>query len=79
MTLPNSSSVGLHESLGFKPIGIYRDVGHKLGRWHDVGWWQLPLGEREAPPGTPTPLPDAVGSPVWAEAMESGLGLLKQK
>ena len=37
ITLPNPAGVGLHESLGFKPIGIYRDVGHKLGRWHDVG------------------------------------------
>src|SRR5205085_974289 len=41
ITLPNPASVGLHESLGFFPIGIYREVGFKLEQWHDVGWWQL--------------------------------------
>jgi phosphinothricin acetyltransferase len=43
ITLPNEASVGLHESLGFKPIGIYRRVGYKMGAWRDVGWWQLEL------------------------------------
>ncbi len=75
--MPNPASVALHESVGFKPIGVYRDVGYKLDRWHDVGWWQLPLGEHDGPPGIPVALPDAVGSPAWTEAMESGLGLLK--
>lgn len=40
IALPNEGSVGLHESMGFKPIGIYREFGRKFGRWHDVGWWQ---------------------------------------
>jgi phosphinothricin acetyltransferase len=40
IALPNPASVGLHESIGFEPVGIYREVGLKFGRWHDVGWWQ---------------------------------------
>jgi L-amino acid N-acyltransferase YncA len=44
ITLPNAASVGLHESLGFEPVGVYRNIGWKLGAWHDVGWWQLALG-----------------------------------
>jgi L-amino acid N-acyltransferase YncA len=43
ITLPNEASVGLHESMGFKPIAVYRAVGYKLGRWLDVGWWQFDL------------------------------------
>lgn len=43
ITLPNEKSVALHEAVGFKPVGIYREVGFKLGRWYDVGWWQLLL------------------------------------
>ena len=43
ITLPNPASVGLHEAVGFQPVGIYRHVGYKLGAWHDVGWWQLAL------------------------------------
>ena len=47
ITLPNPASVGLHERYGFAHVGTYADVGFKLGRWHDVGWWSLAL--REAP------------------------------
>ncbi len=51
IVLPNPASVALHESLGFKPVGIYRGVGFKLGAWHDVGWWHYPL--RDLPPTPP--------------------------
>ena len=40
ITLPNPASVGLHEALGFQHLGTYKEVGHKFGRWLDVGWWQ---------------------------------------
>ena len=54
ITLPNAGSVGLHEALGFRPVGVYPAVGWKLGAWRDVGWWQLPL--RELPPAPSPPL-----------------------
>jgi phosphinothricin acetyltransferase len=54
VTLPNEGSVGLHESLGFEPVGIYREIGWKAGEWWDVGWWQLDLGK---PAGDPPPEP----------------------
>jgi L-amino acid N-acyltransferase YncA len=44
VTLPNDASVGLHEALGFEPVGVYRNIGWKFGAWRDVGWWQLALG-----------------------------------
>jgi L-amino acid N-acyltransferase YncA len=40
VALPNPASVGLHEAMGFTPVGVYREVGWKLGGWRDVGWWQ---------------------------------------
>ena len=40
IALPNDASIGLHEAMGFAPVGIYREVGWKLGGWRDVGWWQ---------------------------------------
>lgn len=40
IALPNAASVGLHEAMGFTPVGIYREVGWKMGSWRDVGWWQ---------------------------------------
>lgn len=43
IALPNEASVGLHEAMGFEPVGIYREVGRKFDAWHDVGWWQRQL------------------------------------
>lgn len=43
VTLPNPASVRLHESVGFEFVGRVREAGHKLGGWHDVGFWQLML------------------------------------
>lgn len=40
IALPNEASIGLHEAMGFTPVGVYREVGWKLGGWRDVGWWQ---------------------------------------
>lgn len=43
ITLPNASSVGLHEAMGFRPVGVYEGVGFKHGEWRDVVWLQLNL------------------------------------
>jgi L-amino acid N-acyltransferase YncA len=43
ITLPNLASVALHESLGFAPIGVFKQIGFKLGEWHDVAWLHLRL------------------------------------
>ncbi|HEX8238903.1 MAG TPA: GNAT family N-acetyltransferase [Allosphingosinicella sp.] len=59
ITLPNEASVRLHERLGFEWAGIYRQVGWKLGAWHDVGLWQRALAKAGTPPEEPiqAPLP----------------------
>jgi L-amino acid N-acyltransferase YncA len=53
IALPNPASVRLHESVGFRPVGVYERIGWKQGRWHDVGWWQAQLREPEEPPREP--------------------------
>jgi len=53
ITLPNDASVALHEAVGFQPVGIYRQLGHKFGAWHDVGWWQARLAPASAEPQEP--------------------------
>ena len=53
ITLPNEASIALHRGLGFEPVGIYQRVGYKLGRWHDVSWWQLTLRPADDFPSAP--------------------------
>lgn len=43
VTLPNEASVRLHESIGFRKVGDFREVGRKFDAWHDVGFWQIDL------------------------------------
>lgn len=45
IALPNAASVGLHESLGFRKVAHFEQVGRKFGRWIDVGYWQLAMPE----------------------------------
>ncbi len=42
-TLPNPASQALHARFGFKPIGIYSEVGRKFGRYWDVAWMERPV------------------------------------
>jgi L-amino acid N-acyltransferase YncA len=65
ITLPNAASVGLHESLGFVPVGVYPAVGWKLGAWRDVGWWRLPLQELVPTPAPPLSTAEAQSLPAW--------------
>jgi phosphinothricin acetyltransferase len=69
ITLPNPASVALHESVGFRPLGVCRGVGYKLGSWHDVGWWYRDLRPRAEAPEPPLALPAVVGTREWDEAL----------
>ena len=40
IVLPNEGSIALHEALGYRLVGVFTEVGHKLGRWHDLGFWE---------------------------------------
>ena len=51
IALPNDASIGLHLAMGFEPAGIYRRVGWKHDRWHDVAWYQRYLADDDGPPG----------------------------
>jgi phosphinothricin acetyltransferase len=46
ITHPNDASLGLHSAVGFTMIGIFRRIGWKFDRWHDVAWMQRSLRDR---------------------------------
>ncbi|SFN93273.1 phosphinothricin acetyltransferase [Formivibrio citricus] len=47
LALPNEASVALHEKMGFAKVGHFPGVGFKFGRFVDVGFWQLSVGNSE--------------------------------
>lgn len=71
VALPNPGSTGLHEAMGFEVVGDYRQVGWKLGGWHDVRWYQRTL--RDGEPGPIRSVDEVVPTPAWDQAMTAGL------
>jgi L-amino acid N-acyltransferase YncA len=44
----NTGSIGMHASLGFLRVGVFRATGLKFGRWLDVVMMQKTLGAGDA-------------------------------
>lgn len=79
ITLPNEASVGLHEALGFALVGIYREVGWKLGAWHDVGWWQRSFPALDAAPAELRPFAELATVEGYAAALAAGEAGLRSR
>lgn len=78
ITLPNAGSVGLHEAMGFRAVGVYRQVGYKFGAWHDVGWWSLDLQEKSSKePSAPLTPTELAALPDYRDTCRSGVPLLR--
>jgi phosphinothricin acetyltransferase len=70
IALPNDASVGLHEAVGFEPLGVYQQVGYKLGAWRDVGWWRRALADDDHPPSEPLSFAQLCEMSVFSALLE---------
>jgi L-amino acid N-acyltransferase YncA len=77
ITLPNPGSVGLHEAMGFQPIGVYRGIGFKCGQWHDVAWYQRAFRECRSEPVDPLDFQVVRELSQWQEALGRGVSFLR--
>jgi phosphinothricin acetyltransferase len=75
ITLPNPASVRLHEAMGFTLVGVYRDIGHKLGAWRDVAWYQAPIQPLPAEPQELLSIRALHGTAAWDAAVRRGVEL----
>ncbi|WP_145471737.1 GNAT family N-acetyltransferase [Staphylococcus pettenkoferi] len=41
----NSASIALHQKFNFRHCGTVTEVGHKFGRWLDLAFYQIHLGD----------------------------------
>lgn len=58
INLPNDRSVQFHENCGFTWFATYENVGYKLGKWKNVGWWKLVINEYSHEPDPPVKFSD---------------------
>jgi phosphinothricin acetyltransferase len=79
ITVPNPESVGFHEALGFRPVGVYHRIGFKNGAWHDVGWWEMALRPYPEVPARLLSLDDLIGSPEWPAVLQFGDECLRRR
>lgn len=79
ITLPNAASVGLHESVGFEPVGVYRRIGFKHGAWHDVGWWQRAVAPHDDSPRPPRSLAEVIGASAFESCLGEGVSLVRSR
>ena len=79
VTLPNAASVGLHEALGFEAVGVYRQIGYKLGAWHDVAWFEAELQPPRSDPPEPRSVTELQGSTEWKAAVSRGSQLYESR
>lgn len=63
IAVPNPASERLHERFNFRRVGTLERVGWKLGRWHDVAYWQCILRDSDHEP-EPLKTVDEVGGNV---------------
>jgi phosphinothricin acetyltransferase len=53
----NVASIGLHQRMGFRRVGVFESVGFKHGRWLDTVLMQRELGEGSSSiPGAAAPI-----------------------
>ena len=76
IALPNEASVRVHEAIGFRKIGVFENMGHKLGKWHDTGWWQLELRPMPAEPQPPRPVMALARQADFKALLRTGLPLV---
>lgn len=43
ITLPNPASEALHRRFGFKPVGVFSEIGRKFDQYWDILWMERPL------------------------------------
>lgn len=55
ITLPNDTSTGFHEAMGFHRAAVFPASGFKLGEWHDLEFWWSQLADLPDDPQPPIP------------------------
>jgi L-amino acid N-acyltransferase YncA len=65
----NTASVAFHRAVGFEDIGLFKNIGYKLGEWHSNIWMQYFLQAHKPEPHTPTPAPELMDTSAFKQIL----------
>lgn len=77
VTTPNPKSEAFHTAYGFEPVGVFENVGYKLGQWRGVKWFRYVLTEYGEEPAAPKPFPEVKDAEVLGEILRAAEELIK--
>ena len=73
IAMPNEGSIRAHEAVGFRKLGVFKNVGYKAGMWRDTGWWQIELRPMPESPQPPLAIGEVIDDEHFAGLLAAGL------
>ena len=69
VTTPNPKSEAFHAAYGFDTVGVFENVGFKLGEWRSVKWFKFTLNDYEKEPIAPKAFPEVKDAGVFEKIL----------
>ncbi len=79
VSTPNPKSEEFHLAQGFEVVGVYPNVGYKLGKWCTLTWYGLPLREYGDTPQEPKTLKEALTMQEMEEILANSSQMVSKK
>lgn len=74
----NEKSVEFHRAMGFEDIGLFKNIGYKLGEWHTNLWMQYEIQKPILNPPVPIGIGEIVKTSTFEEIMNKANKQVKQ-
>lgn len=76
ISLPNLKSEEFHKSFGFKPVGVFHNVGYKFDEWRDVKWFELALSDYSKNPFNPKTINEIKDTKEYENIINNAINII---
>ena len=76
VTTPNPQSEQFHLAMGFAEIAVFERIGFKLGKWHDLKFFEMYLAEHTANPVAPVSIDKVKDTKAFQDVLGKANDLL---
>ena len=77
VTSPNPKSEAFHAAYGFDTVGVFENVGYKLGQWRGVKWFKYTLTDYQKEPTAPKAFPEVKDAEIFGEILRAAEELIQ--